>query len=375
MPEITQTLNSDTDIIVEQSQTITSDTNIEATLSQFITGNSNIIVAQTQSIFSDTEILVQEVELKLFKESDLSTEVGTEGNPIAFGSIEAGSTIVHSDNPFVLFNDKGGTLQSVDARDVTVTVIRLDVVDELLGSSDGSPSQTFSVAFPPLVNNSSLIVVKVQDVAWTRVFTFSGSAPTDEVCTIDATTGQITFGDGFQGKIPPNGNTIKASYSLDTILFGKQAAEQLWIGVQSFGVISNPVSVTLERRTPTDLIHVTTAHKPISAVTGVFLIDDPNRLGTNFFTSGTFDAANGIITLGTSLPDLTKDVLIDYSYAIADDLEGGFSQMGNGTSHSFANPIPRNNAKKLNFRAVIPSSASPSGIDTIRFKLRISYKQ
>ena len=204
--------------------------------------------------------------------------------------------------------------------------------------------------------------------------TFVGSSPTDEVYIFDNTLGQVTFGDGLLGKIPPIGNSIKISYTPDTILRGKEVSEQLWIGVQSNGIIANTVTVDLERVTVTDQASVTTLRTPLTGVTGVFLNSDPNRLGTNFFTGGAFDGPTGIITLGTNLPNL-DDVLIDYTYEIEDDVEASFTQIGRTVTHEFESPIPSNNAKKLNFRIVPPATSSPSSPQTIRFKLLIQFQQ
>lgn len=385
--ETTQTIPSDTLIAGTTSQIIQSDTSVEGTTeqtiesnsaisgttSQTITSSSEVVIETAQTIQSVTEIVVNPVVLKLFKESDLSTDVGTIANPLDFSNVAAGTTVEHPDNPFVLFNDKGGTFDSVDARDVTIRVLELNLVDELAGTSNGAASQTFTAAFPPM-DSADAVVVKVNDVAWTEVSSFTGTSPTDEVYTVNRTTGVVTFGDGTQGKIPTSGHTIKLSYTPDTILYGKQAAEQLWVGVQSNDVISNTVNIELERVSPLDVNTVQTLRSPIAGVTGVFLNTDPNRLGTNYFSGGSFNSTNGIITLGTSLPN-TNDVFIDYTYTIVDDLEAGFTQVGRTVPHLFANRIPSNNAKKLNFRVVVPGAASPSNPQAIRFKIRIEYKQ
>jgi len=372
-PPVEQTIDSDTSIQAEATQTIDSDTGVAATTTQGIASNTSITSEVAQTLVSDTNIIVNGAELKLFKESDLSTEVGTAANPVDFSSVEAGTSFQHPDNAFVLFNDKGGTLQSVDAKEIVLSVLELNLVDELVGTSAGTASQTFTVAFPP-VETLDTLTVKVNNVEWTRLDTFVGTGPTDEVYTFDFTLGQVTFGDGTQGKIPPGGNTITVSYTPDTILFGKETSEQLWLGVQSNGVIANTVTVDRERVAPLDIDTCVTLRSPITNVTGVFLNSDPNKLGTNFFTSGAFDANTGTITLGTSLPSV-QDVLIDYTYQIEDDVEPTFVQIGRLTKSATLNPIPSNNGKKLNFIIIVPSSASPSSPQTIRFKLRVEFKQ
>jgi len=372
-PPISQTIDADTFIQKEATQTIDSDTGISATTTQGIASNTSIVFEVAQTIISDTNIIVNGVELKLFKESDLSTEVGTAGNPVDFLSVEAGVDLQHPDNAFVLFNDKGGTLQSVDAKEIVLSVLELNLVDELVGTSAGTASQTFTVAFPP-VETLDTLTVKVNNVAWERLDTLVGSSPTDEVYTFDFTLGEVAFGDGTQGKIPPLGNTITISYTPDTILFGKEVAEQLWLGVQSNGVIANTVTVDRERVAPLDIDTVVTLRSPISGVTAVWLNSDPNKLGTNFFPGGAFDANTGTITLGTSLPSV-QDVLIDYTYQIEDDAEATFVQIGRLTKSATLNPIPSNNGKKLNFQIAVPFTASPSSPQKIRFKLRVEFKQ
>lgn len=370
---IIQTIDSDTAIQAETTQTIDSDTGISATITQGIASNTSIVSEVAQTLISDTNIIVNAAELKLFKEADLATEVGTEANPVDFLSVEAGLSVQSPDNSFVLFNDKGGTLQSVDAKEIVLSALELNLVDELVGTSTGGLSQTFPVAFPP-VDVLDDLIVKVNNVAWTSLDTFVGAGPTDEVYTFDFTTGIVTFGDGTQGKIPPTGNTITISYTPNTILHGIEVSEQLWLGVQSNGIIANSITVDRERATPADVNTVSTLRTPIVSVTGVFTNDDPNRLGTNFFTSGSFDAQSGTITLGTPLPN-TNDVLIDYTYQIEDDAEAAFTQIGRTTKSATLNNIPSNNGKKLNFRIVVPTLASPSSPQKIRFKLRVSYKQ
>lgn len=389
MPTTTQTIDSDTTIkvldieqtidsdaaiqVIDIEQTINVDSAVSVVFTRVITSASTILTPTTKTITADTTILVNAVELKLFKESDLLTEVGTPSNPIDFGSVEAGTTVDHPDNAFVLFNDKGAILDSVDAFDIQISVLELNIVDELVGNSGGGASETFTVAFTP-VDQGDPLTVKVNDVEWLSVSSFAGASPTDEIYTFNFSTGVVTFGDGLQGKIPPLGNTIKISYTPDTILRGKEVSEELWIGVQSNGVIATTITANLERVTPPDVNSCQTLRAPILGVTGVFLNSDPNRLGTNFFTSGSFDTQTGVITLGTTLPN-TDDVLIDYTYQIEDDNEPAFVQIGRTTKSAILTRIPQNNGKKLNFRVVVPSSASPSNPNTIRFKLRVEFKQ
>jgi hypothetical protein len=92
---------------------------------------------------------------------------------------------------------------------------------ELVGSSSGDPNQTFELALPnmilPPVESDTVTEVTVDGSPWTRVENFIESAPTDENFVIQLTgnndVGQIKFGDGQRGRIPPAGaSNIRATY-------------------------------------------------------------------------------------------------------------------------------------------------------------------
>lgn len=116
-------------------------------------------------------------------------------------------------------------------------------VEEPLGSSDGSPNQEFRVANTPIteadvwVNEvSSLSATEQREleaerpddvrptnpagngiqefwVRWTEVSDFLDSDPTSRHYRLDRTNGQILFGDGQAGAIPPSGeNNIQVEY-------------------------------------------------------------------------------------------------------------------------------------------------------------------
>jgi len=303
-------------------------------------------------------------------------EIGTVSNPIVFTGVIAGEEFLHPSNPFYLWNDKLSVNGSVDARELTVKVLGLNLMDELVGTSNGTAGQSFTVAFPPVIQDDSQnpLIVKVNGVIWLLVNDLSTAGPADEVYEFDFTTGTVTFGDNINGKIPPTANVIEISYTPDTVEFGTEISEFDWLGIQSTGIISNPRSLGNERAIAIDTTHVAAAHTPIVTVTGVFLNSDPGHFGTNYFTGGSFNAMTGIITLGTALPSADEVVLIEYQYTIKDDVEPGFTQIGKETSHTFLNPIPSNNAKRLYLRLVPPATTSPSGFMNLQFRLRIDYK-
>jgi hypothetical protein len=104
---------------------------------------------------------------------------------------------------------------------------------ERLGSSDGSPNQSVTLARPPVLAGSLELRVlePLEDeeiaqltqtdptvvrsilnvwpgpwVRWTEVVDPADSGPTDRVYSLDDTTGTIVFGDGVHGLIPPIGS-------------------------------------------------------------------------------------------------------------------------------------------------------------------------
>lgn len=103
--------------------------------------------------------------------------------------------------------------------------------NELLGSSDGSPGQRLILARPPIVEPSLVLRVREllgdEDIAalraddptavvdqigpwpgpwvrWTRAASIA-AGPMDRVYELDAATGEVSFGTGVHGRIPPVG--------------------------------------------------------------------------------------------------------------------------------------------------------------------------
>jgi hypothetical protein len=103
---------------------------------------------------------------------------------------------------------------------------------ELLGSSDGAPNLTFTLARPPVLRDTlelrvkeplgdedrsalrqgdeRLVLSSVEElpgdwVLWTRVIDPGDESPAARVYALDETTGEIQFGDGLHGAIPPIG--------------------------------------------------------------------------------------------------------------------------------------------------------------------------
>lgn len=345
-----------------------------------INSDATIQTTSIATIDSSAKVIVNPVELKLFKSTDLVNEVGTDSNSLLFDPANAGEITLHPDNPFLLYNDKNGVLDSVDAKNIAVEVIEMRIVDELVGVSDGSINQSFSVAYSPIIegDTKNLVQVLVGSTEWAEVLSFAGVGSTDEVFVVDYVNGLIQFGNNVNGKVPTLGDSIFVTYSPNTATYGVEARDDGWLGVQSTDVVRVDRIILLDQSVVLDLTHVQVAHIPlisIAGVQGVWLTSDPNRLSTNYFTGGSYNDVTGIIILGTALPGGTTEVLVDYTYTIADDGESVFSQLSQDVVHDFFNVIPSKNAKKLNFQVIIPSGVSPTNGTKVRFRLRIYYTE
>lgn len=76
--------------------------------------------------------------------------------------------------------------------------------------STGAAQQRFFVYFPPVVPRSQ--VVYVAGRPWRAVESLSSAGPHDKVYQFSPGTGEITFGNGRHGAIPPRRAEIRASY-------------------------------------------------------------------------------------------------------------------------------------------------------------------
>ena len=371
-----EVIYADTTVEAESEQTINSSAAVLATIAKQISGGGFVSTPVTKTIQSDAQIIIQSPELKLYASSSPTIEVGTPTNPIVFSGVIAGEEFEHPSNPFYLWNDKGGSLNAVDARQITLSVLSFEIQDELMGVSNGNANQTFTTAFSPVIEDATdhPVVVRVNGAVWTMVDTLATAGSNDTLYTFDYSTGIVTFGDGVNGKIPDAGATIEVTYSPQDTQHGFQVEESSWLGVRSTGVISNPVSVNLERVISLDNTSLQVTKQNITAVSGVFLNTDPNGLGTNYFTGGSFNSVTGVITLGTALPSLNTEVFVNYTYAVVDDIEPDYTQLGPDDTHEFANPIPKNNAKHIYLRLVPPANSSPSGLVNIKFKIKLDFK-
>jgi predicted phage baseplate assembly protein len=75
---------------------------------------------------------------------------------------------------------------------------------EILGSSNGRPSQVFTTQSTPILDGTLVLDVDEGEgfVTWTLVPDFFGSGPDDTHYVLNRSTGEVRFGDGKEGRIP-----------------------------------------------------------------------------------------------------------------------------------------------------------------------------
>jgi alpha-L-arabinofuranosidase len=78
--------------------------------------------------------------------------------------------------------------------------------------SNGSAGQRFQVLYPPVVPTKPF-ALKVGDATWKRVADLSQAPAGAHAYELDPATGNIRFGDGAHGAIPPRGAVVRASYT------------------------------------------------------------------------------------------------------------------------------------------------------------------
>ncbi|MEQ4302113.1 alpha-L-arabinofuranosidase C-terminal domain-containing protein [Plantactinospora sp. B6F1] len=77
--------------------------------------------------------------------------------------------------------------------------------------SDGTPGQIFNVTYPSVVVGT--FTLRVGGTTWRRVDSLDTAGPTDRVYTLRPHIGEVAFGDGRHGAIPPSGASVVADYT------------------------------------------------------------------------------------------------------------------------------------------------------------------
>jgi len=123
------------------------------------------------------------------------------------------------------------------------------VKNQIIGSSNGEPNQTFQFSGTPVLSGH---VVKVREtlgqgdpVIWTEVQSFSLSGPESRHYMLDSASGTITFGDGKNGMIPPAGKeNIISDYRYGGGAQGNVKANtitKLWDNFVEIDSVTNPL--------------------------------------------------------------------------------------------------------------------------------------
>jgi predicted phage baseplate assembly protein len=114
---------------------------------------------------------------------------------------------------------------------------------EVLGGSDGSPSQIFTLTSTPVIDGSLVLQVDEGEgfETWTEVEDFFGVGPNDMVYVLDPTMGTVRFGDGTHGQIPvANVSASQTNIVAQTYQFGGGARSNVAAGTISTLMTSLP---------------------------------------------------------------------------------------------------------------------------------------
>ncbi len=107
------------------------------------------------------------------------------------------------------------------------------VLNEVVGGSDGTPNQTFTLSSTPVLDGTLDLWIDEGSgpEPWTQVDDFSGSDGNATVYLLDPTTGTITLGNGDQGEIPTaNLQNLSGSIVARSYKFGGGARTNIGAG-------------------------------------------------------------------------------------------------------------------------------------------------
>lgn len=95
----------------------------------------------------------------------------------------------------------------------TVSAIQSNTFENCKFSSSGLPGFYFDLQHLPVTVKTLRVKGKERVDVWSEVEDFDSSKPGDAHYTVDSDAGRVTFGDGINGKIPPEGKAnITVSY-------------------------------------------------------------------------------------------------------------------------------------------------------------------
>ncbi|HKP35973.1 MAG TPA: putative baseplate assembly protein [Pyrinomonadaceae bacterium] len=121
--------------------------------------------------------------------------------------------------------------------------------------ANGMPDWNFLIEQPALrfAGGTEPIKVEITEASgaavWKRCDRMSDHGPDEKVYEFDATTGQLTFGNGVNGRIPPVNSHVRVTYSVSDGGEGRVARNRKWKvkGFQApFGVNPDPIAGGIE---------------------------------------------------------------------------------------------------------------------------------
>jgi hypothetical protein len=86
----------------------------------------------------------------------------------------------------------------------------ITIEEEDLGSSNGLPDQVFTTEYSPVIHGTEQVTIS--DEIWEEVDDFDASQPEDNHYILSRDKGELSFGNGVRGRIPPKDEKIKATY-------------------------------------------------------------------------------------------------------------------------------------------------------------------
>lgn len=169
-------------------------------------------------------------------------------NVLTSHQFAAGDVIFQPIQNYVL-NGTGGVNNGDGTYTTPIEIIEgQEFSNVVLGTSDGGREQVFTLPQKPMIDGT--LVAKVNAIAWTEVSSFGQSISTDQhyrVETDDNDDTRIIFGDNINGKIPPSGQVVTATWKVGGGVRGRVGEDTITdvltpiVGIDS---VTNPNAMT-----------------------------------------------------------------------------------------------------------------------------------
>jgi len=175
------------------------------------------------------------VDLTFTNSSDTDVVTVPAGTVVS-GDVISGDTVntVYFTTDFNVILDPAidngiGTMTAKEGRNVSLVSSYANTYGELVGTSDGTPNQIFSLGETPAVDGSLSVYVQSGSSysKWRQVQHLIDSNPYDQVFTVTSDANNVlfvNFGDGVSGAIPVNFSEIRVSYIVGGGVLGNVTA-------------------------------------------------------------------------------------------------------------------------------------------------------